>query len=813
MMLRALVLAMMLACAAAARAQVSDVSLARVFREIRAAEIAEDAAALESIARAAGGEQASERVALARAAIESRRGARTASALRAAEDSIEARRAALAEQTAPRDAAAARELLLEGAEDLLLRGLAADASDAMIAVGLPTMGECDAAGALVARVDRHLGSALLAEALAPGAALATDPLAFRANFLAGLAALVTADLESAHGRSATAVRARAADLLARAARSELPAPAEIAAILSLARARALQDPAARAPLLGDAAKSQDAVRAFVARVEQWRDRSGAPFPKPVDGLEVLALAAECRQRAERPETAEPLAKSLDQAFRAAVGTRDEARKAQQLAAALAPRVAPGLDPARDAMLRAQAVAEGAPPALLALMAVGEASRAFLLEHEAALRATARDAAIAPFLAVPLARELQAGGRGVDAARVLVEFVLASPKAEGAREALDIALEITRAEAERSDTGEVALARALDAAIATYPADPLAANWQLARVDLALFPRWTLANADSAAQYLLTVPTDPAHRPLRELRGAEIDGVRAGSRADDALAVARKAEVLASTLPPTERDATARAETLRARMLLVAERPSEALACAENALREPAITAATARRAATAWLAAALARENAIAPPHQLAEIAARQPEVADAIRPAVAAVARATEDAWIRGDAKAARSLGAERLMPLANTLAASPATVEFARAAVLGELCGGKAEDAFASADRFTKRWPSDRALLWLRAEACRAQIARDASARARAFAFYRELSPLASRERDEYWWRAQLAQLELLADDAAQREPVLARINRLAALDATLGSPLLARRFEELRARCAKAPNGGQP
>jgi hypothetical protein len=176
-------------------------------------------------------------------------------------------------------------------------------------------------------------------------------------------------------------------------------------------------------------------------------------------------------------------------------------------------------------------------------------------------------------------------------------------------------------------------------------------------------------------------------------------------------------------------------------------------------------------------------------------------------------IARAAEEAWLRGDARTAQRLGAERLMPLARVLSGSPATAESARATVLGQLCAGNAVEAFTEADRYTKRWPSDRALLWLRAEACRAQIATDAAARARAFAFYRELSPLATRERDEYWWRAQLAQLELLADDAAQREPVLARINRLAALDATLGSPLLARRFEELRARCAKKPDGGQP
>lgn len=795
---------MLLCGAGAARAQAIDASLARAFRELRAAEMRDDVAAVAAAEAISPGTDASERAAIARAAIELRAKARTAADVRAAEDTLAERRAALARAIGARAPDAARELMLEAAEDLLLRRIAADGSDAMIAIGLPTKSECAATRDTLARVDAMLRADLLREALGATAALATDPLAFRANFLAGIAASMQSDLDACEGRDPAAARAAAAALLANAARSELPAPAEIAAILSLARARASNDAAARATLLADAARSADPTRAFVARVEQWRDRSArADFPEAPAGLDMLAIAAELKQRdpAEIPS-------AVERAFRSAAAKGGPAR-AQRLAAALAARI--------DDRARAAASTPDASPALLALVAVAGEDRAFMRSRLDALMAAAQDPAITPWLAVPLARELQAANRPLDATRMLVAFVEQIASAAGAgddaREALDIALELAHAAARADASGEVSLDRVLEVAAARFRDDPRRTAWLLERVDLAIFPTWTLANADRAAQLLLSVPTDGANRPARDLRAAEIDALRAGKDADAALSVVRKAELLGTLLPRSETELVARAETLRAEMLLAASRDAEALACASLALRERGTSDRTALRAAAAWLRAAMADDDPIAPPAELVARAAQIPAIAEQATHEVDALAASTEESLLRGDAQAARKSAAERLAPLVRIAEASPAAPNavVARASVLAELAAGNAAEAFARADRATKRWPSDRALLWLRAESCRAQGA-DEATRARAFAFFRELSPLAAKSRDEYWWRAQLAQLEMLADDAAQREQVLARVNRLAALDKAMGSPLLARRFEQLRARCATPGDGAR-
>ena len=94
-----------------------------------------------------------------------------------------------------------------------------------------------------------------------------------------------------------------------------------------------------------------------------------------------------------------------------------------------------------------------------------------------------------------------------------------------------------------------------------------------------------------------------------------------------------------------------------------------------------------------------------------------------------------------------------------------------------------------------------------WLLAQALRALAPSDpaeaARLRARAFGLLRELSPLQAAERDDLWWSAQAAQLEMLADEPARAPDILARLNRLEAIDATLGGARLARRFAALRTR----------
>jgi hypothetical protein len=64
-----------------------------------------------------------------------------------------------------------------------------------------------------------------------------------------------------------------------------------------------------------------------------------------------------------------------------------------------------------------------------------------------------------------------------------------------------------------------------------------------------------------------------------------------------------------------------------------------------------------------------------------------------------------------------------------------------------------------------------------------------------------------MAAESRDDIWWRAQIGQLEILAADPARAQDIRARMNRLAALDASLGGKPLARRVAALRAMMERA------
>jgi hypothetical protein len=215
MNVRTLALLIAFCASAPAAAQAIDDTLARAFRELRAAEMRDDAAAIPAAEAVSPGSDAAERAAIARAAIELRGKARSAADVRAAEDSIALRRGALARALESRAPDAARELLLETAEDLLLRRIVADGSDAMLAIGLPTKAECTGVRETLDRVDALLASPAFAHALGAQAALATDPIAFRASFLAGIAASMRADLERCEGREPASSGASAARLLDR----------------------------------------------------------------------------------------------------------------------------------------------------------------------------------------------------------------------------------------------------------------------------------------------------------------------------------------------------------------------------------------------------------------------------------------------------------------------------------------------------------------------------------------------------------------------------------------------------------------------
>lgn len=773
--------------------QAVDASLARAFRELRNAEVAGDPAAVDAARTISGAPDAVARAALARDAIARRSAATTAAELVSVEDRLETERAELAARVGARDAECAAELLLECAEDLLLRRIVADGSDAMIAIGLATETERNTARERAARARMHLDSPLLAPSHAEGVSLATDAKAFRWHLLAGVAALMTDD------------RAAAAPLLARAAQSELPLPAEIAAVLALAEVEAsagsMQDDA-RARLLAIAARTADPTRAFVARVEAWRASDGrAPFPTGVAGVSPqLALTAEIRARLEAKNEQTDAHDAMLAAVRRALGDSGDPRL---MIATLTPR----LDrTAREAF----AADDGADALLRAIAAAHPSARDTLAAAAERMTKALGDPLIAPWLAIPLATELQKAGRARDAAAILIDFVDLLPNDPAARDSIDIACAIARTEAARDRAGEALLDRALAVACTRFASDPAHDAWAFSRVDLALWPQWGAPDAERAEQRLSAVSADPARRTARDLRTAEIAGLRVGGDSTAALAVARSAEGITGALGPNERPLAARAEALRAEMLLVAQRPAEALACARIVLAEPQAEPMACVRAARVWFGASALRDGDDAAPEALAVLAAREPTVRAMVEAAVASASARVEDLLIEGDIGAARTAARGRL---AIALAALPPGMALgARADALVALANGDAIRAAESADRASKRWPSDRTLQWIHAEALRVQAGTDPAMRERAFAMFRELSPLATKDRDPVWWRAQLAQLELIAADPARAREALARANRLAALDPSLGGASTAKRFNMLREQLAK-PSGGTP
>ena len=836
-----------------------DESLARAFRDMRTAEVAGDLdgierARAEVAGTASAGALVDERAALARAAITARSGANAQ-----AEDELATQRRALAMRAATVDAAVARELLLECAEDLLLRRLAVDGTDVALAVGMPTDREREAARGVVARVDELLRADAMRTLFAADAPLATDGAVFRARLLAGLARVVEMDLVAAEARPGGAVagasahrladtsvetsgaaRARASASLDEAARSELPLPSEIGAILALARVRAgCADRSMQERLLAQAQTADDAMRAFVARVEAWRrddaarggDAAAFPAVMSRDGRRgastgsgalaavILGATAEARARLERGENADRVSAPFARALRECVDGADRAQslaRLRRVAAALAMRL--------DGPTRMLARADGAPPLLRALAACSPAEPTLLAEQAARLSAFARDPIAAPWLAVPLARVLREQGQTREAVGILVDLVDGAPEVEGAGDAIEIALALARVEAARSSEGEVALDRALDVAARHAGTAALRDERVLERVDLALFLQHTAAHAARAAEILQGVSTRTEVRDARDVRALEIDALRAGSAAAAAGAVAERATIVIDGLSGARSmpSLAARAEAVRAAMLLASGRPAEAAADAVRVLEEPSADERVVLRAATVWMSAATERDDAVALPAALRALLAREParveRVLPAIEPAIMRARDRVELALVEGDAARARRESERRLLVLATALAdAAPAEPSLAESAVLAELAAGRIDAAVTRAERLLQDLartrtgasepPADEArrATWLLAESLRARGAdgADADARARAFSLLRELSPLGAAERDPVWWRAQLGQLEILSDDAARVGDIRARMNRLTAIDPALGGKTLSKRFTVLRAR----------
>ncbi len=806
--------------------------LLETMRQLRAAELSGTPAALEQVERS--GELLKARAALAKESMRARSSATSAWELRATEDALELRRSAMAQQLEASQPACARELRLECAEDLLLRLFPADRSDATFAVGLCTRDDVTAARALLVRAEDHLNSPLLTPALSATAESATDATAFRACVLAGLAALAHGEVEAAAAANGTEPRANAASvaeslaradtLLSRAALSELPLPSAMKCLVALARARATNDRNLRARLLQLAQESADSTNAFVARCQEWKSNrapTAVAFPTTTEPtLRVLAACAEARARDERGESSALIAVPFHALLRGAAASDGDATVRTERVRALAL----DLSSRFNISLLTRAAQEDAPPLLVALAALHPRGSALLRERRDVLRVAASQTLIASWLSVPLASSMRADGASRDAAATLQAMVDTVDGLAMARNAMEIALGIRRVHAAESVEDE----RALDAALLTAARrieDPIAVDrWQLERVDLALSSRWSPPALDRAEELLLLVRDTELLHEARIVRHLEIRCTRLevtpprapAARIEAALAIAKDAALITESL------LAPRAALVRARASLLAEKPADAERAARAALNDPNLDDAIAARAATLWLTSTALTGDTSDPPKALAELMVREASVSTALEDRLEQAHECVAAALDAQDRKGAAELARLRLASLTSISRTLPSqeNATNAAAAVLNELARGSAVNALTQARAASARWPTDRRLQFLLAESLRANLTTDPSFRIEAFTLLREVALPGESNRDRLWWRAQLAQLEMLEQDPkitpARRLELLARINRLAELDgnpatspsksAVFGGAALAQRFKALRAKLSE-------
>lgn len=755
------------------------------FRAIRAAEASSDTARIEGLLRLAGASPASDpsgvvalRARNALDAVARRQAATTAAELAEAEDAVESARAALLARLRgeTRDAARAleAELLLESAEDLLLRRLAANATDAMLAAGLPSDAELDAALRISTIVRARLADPALD---GPG----DEARLFRARVLRGLSALLEHDLArlDPHGHpdgAADAARARAHAALDEAALSSIAAPGALAEMLALAEARTTTDPARRATLLATAARSQDAATAFVARLELWRDgglRGDAPRTgSGTDLLAQLSLAAEVRAHTDAGSDAAAVVAAIERWIdRAGRGAIEVAALRTARAVAMLP------------------VAATSPPTLTALHLLLRRDAAAPLPREALL-AAARDARVGPAVALRVAETLLRTGDADGAATLILDSLERFDALPSARGALEIALEVRRlralsavstrnAAADGADPPEdAALSEALRLACRRFEGDSGAPIW---RIELEF-----IEDAGAAVET----------RPFEAGDAAPPWLVRA---------LAAREELIAAESARTgggARGATAAVVRLEGALAMLAP-STESVAGHTHAERRVALLAA--RR----WLDLAASSDTGREAPAALGSLASASPAVGAHARALLSTLVDRAADAL---DRKRPREDSAPIRATLGTFAALADAAARAkgddgagATARAFRELLAGDHAAAVRAARDALARATDERPRLWVLAEALRGTGTREALDEA--FSCFRALAPITARERDDWWWRGQLGQLEVLAaSDSAHestRADIVARVNQLLALDQGLGGEALRARFETLRAR----------
>jgi hypothetical protein len=407
--------------------------------------------------------------------------------------------------------------------------------------------------------------------------------------------------------------------------------------------------------------------------------------------------------------------------------------------------------------------------------------------------------------------------------------------ERTREALAIALDQRRAEANASLAGEEKLASALELAARVFAGDAARDAWLLEAVDLALFPKFGRTNLESAAQRLALVTHESSGRTLRALECAHEcaheSGVAAKDRrsnlaAVEALDAALTRDISAGLADPSLR---VRSSALFAATQLSNGDIAQAIASASRAISE-APTSLAASRAALTWIAAALKSESAIPLPSGLSStmgafpelqrvcddaIDARFPTVEIAIVRAALAegdVGKLVENSSEKHAQNSTAAVDARRVVLLAtamqNATTSLPSTLAAKRVAkhALALFASDATTDATALAREAFDRDPRDRFVAWATGEVlCGSNAAPD---RAEGFAILRDLAPMTASMRDEFWWRAQARMLEVLAREAGtgdtrRASDVIARVNRLRTLDPALGGDATSQRIQHARDR----------
>ena len=701
-------------------------------------------------------------------------------------------------------------ILLDIAQDALLSRLAEGTTDAECALGIPTRKEFELAMQLaqesrvfIARAQTLLGaSAAQAE---PADDVFYGDRALRAPALEALALALLADgadlvqLGLLGAAAATPDRLATKQSVARALAplasdvGKLPSPLRENVQLVLAR---FASDAARTELLARVQRSSDPV--LLAQLRAITCGS-AQDPLAADltpnALGLFAANASVRARMLAQQTPAQFLRAwallLEQSpepQREVLETAVLSRVSKQLAQTLA---APGNAAFAHALAGAALARDGDARAALVVLRRVEGDRT-------AMR-----------IALPLIAQLAASeGDAAASAHALFTFAQTFPQDLRALESVQLALEIAR-EAQLPTLG-----LQLEVLARVFGQSSDRTRWLAEATDLAL---------DGGDATLALRRAD-----LLQALGGEARGEAATRRAE-----AHALELLAKTGPAAANEGRERAETLareatQAAGLLPVQSPlharlamveaaalaalgrwSEAAHRAEIALADARLPSRVRTAAMRVWLAAVVARGDAIEVPASASACVATQRALLDDLARAVHTLVTEAETRVRAGEMDAAQHSARTRAVPIARLLVPEPTSIS----SELSESMRVDAGRAFAAANEAQTAV----ALLAPLVDAGRAGrsgtyayallLMQSPSTQPRALECFKALAPLQveAAQRDEVWWLSQLAMLEMISNAStgaalATRQDALPRLHRLRAIDPTFGSPAAMHRFATL-------------